>query len=49
MAEQLRELVALPEVMSSIPRNHMVAHNYLEWDLMPFSGVSEEDSYGVVI
>jgi hypothetical protein len=29
MAQQLRALTALLEVLSSIPRNHMVAHNYL--------------------
>jgi hypothetical protein len=29
MAQQLRELTALPEVLSSIPSNHMVAHNHL--------------------
>jgi hypothetical protein len=29
MAQQLRALAALPEVLSSIPSNHMVAHNYL--------------------
>jgi hypothetical protein len=29
MAQQLRALTALPEVLSSIPSNHMVAHNYL--------------------
>jgi hypothetical protein len=27
--QQLRALTALPEVLSSIPRNHMVAHNHL--------------------
>jgi hypothetical protein len=42
MAQQLRALAALPEVLSSIPSNHMVAHNHLEWDLMPSSGVSED-------
>jgi len=42
MAQRLRALTALPEVLSSIPSNHMVAHNYLEWDLMPSSGVSEQ-------
>jgi hypothetical protein len=46
MAQQLRELTALPEVLSSIPSNHMVAHNHLEWDPMPSFGVSEE---GVLI
>jgi len=29
MAQWLRALSALPEVMSSIPSNHMVAHNHL--------------------
>jgi hypothetical protein len=29
MAQRLRALPALPEVMSSIPSNHMVAHNHL--------------------
>jgi hypothetical protein len=29
MAQQLRALTALPEVQSSIPSNHMVAHNHL--------------------
>jgi len=29
MAQRLRALTALPEVTSSIPRNHMVAHNHL--------------------
>ena len=29
MALRLRALVALPEVLSSIPSNHMVAHNHL--------------------
>jgi hypothetical protein len=48
MAQRLRALTALPEVMSSIPSNHMVAYNSLKWDLMPFFGVSE-DSYSVLI
>ncbi|ERE78386.1 Lipogenin [Cricetulus griseus] len=30
MAQRLRALTALPEVLSSIPSNHMVAHNHLE-------------------
>jgi hypothetical protein len=42
MAQWLKALTALPEVVSSIPSNHMVAHNHLRWDLMPSSGVSEE-------
>jgi hypothetical protein len=29
MAQQLRTLIALLEVLSSIPSNHMVAHNHL--------------------
>ena len=43
-----RILSVLPEVLSSIPSNHMVAHNHLYWDLMPSSGVSE-DSYSVLV
>ena len=37
MDQQLGTLAALPEVLSSIPRYHMVAHNHLLWDLMPSS------------
>jgi hypothetical protein len=29
MAQRLRALTALPKVLSSIPSNHMVAHNHL--------------------
>ena len=29
MAQRLRALIALPEVLSSNPSNHMVAHNHL--------------------
>jgi hypothetical protein len=29
MAQQLRALAALPEILSSMPSNHMVAHNHL--------------------
>jgi hypothetical protein len=29
MAQQLRALTALPEVLSSNPSNHMVTHNHL--------------------
>jgi hypothetical protein len=47
MAQQLRAMTALPEVLSSIPSNHVVAHNCLKWDLMPSSGMHEE-SYGVL-
>ena len=28
-AQQLRALAALPEILSSSPSNHMVAHNHL--------------------
>jgi hypothetical protein len=44
MAQWLRALTALPDVLSSIPAtsNHMVAHNHLYWDSMPSSGVSED-------
>jgi hypothetical protein len=48
MAQWLRALTALLKVLSSIPSNHMVAHNYLQWDLMPSSGVSK-DSASVLI
>jgi hypothetical protein len=29
MAQRLRALTTLPEVLSSIPSNHMMAHNHL--------------------
>jgi hypothetical protein len=29
MAQPLRALTALPEVLSSLPSNHVVAHNHL--------------------
>jgi hypothetical protein len=29
MAQQLRALTVLPEVLNSIPSNHMVAYNHL--------------------
>jgi hypothetical protein len=48
MAQRLRALTALPEVLNSIPSIHMVAQNHLEWDLTPSFGVSE-DSYSVLI
>jgi hypothetical protein len=40
MAQWLRALTALPEVLSSIPSNGMMAHNHLQRDLMPSSSVS---------
>ena len=39
MAQWLRAPHVLPEVLSSILSNHMVAHNHLQWDLMPSSGM----------
>jgi hypothetical protein len=48
MAQQLRALTILPEILSSIPSKHMVAHNHLQWGLMPSSGVPE-DSYSVLL
>jgi hypothetical protein len=42
MAQQSRTLNALPEILSSLLSNHMVAHNHGSWDPMPSSGVSEE-------
>jgi hypothetical protein len=42
MAQRVRALTALPEILSSILSNHMVAHIHLKWDLMTSSGVSEE-------
>jgi hypothetical protein len=44
MDQLLRAQSALPEVLSSIPSIHIVAHNHLQWDLMSSFGVSE-DSY----
>jgi hypothetical protein len=34
MAQRLRALAALPEVLSSIPSNYMVAHNHLGSDAL---------------
>ena len=39
MAQWLKALTALPEVLSLIPSNHMVAHNHLQWYPMPSSGI----------
>jgi hypothetical protein len=47
MAQWLRALTALLEVLSLIPSNHMVAHNHLQWYLMPSSGVSEATVYSI--
>jgi len=42
MAQWLKALTALPEVLSSIPSNHMVAHNHLYGEPMPSSGLPED-------
>ena len=44
MAQQLRVLIALPEVLSSIPSNHMVLTTICNGDPMPSSGVSEDSN-----
>jgi hypothetical protein len=38
VAQWLKVLAALPEVLSSIPSNHMVAQNHLQWDPVPSLG-----------
>jgi hypothetical protein len=43
MAQRVRALTALLKILSSNPRNHMVAR-----DLTPSSGVSE-DNYSVLM
>jgi hypothetical protein len=48
MAQRVGALTALPKVLSSIPSNHIVAHNHPYWDLTPSSGVSE-DSNSILI
>jgi hypothetical protein len=48
MVQRLRALTALLRDLSSIPSNHMVAHNHLYGIPMPSSGVSE-DNYSVLI
>jgi hypothetical protein len=48
MAQRVRALTALPEVLISSPSTHIEAHNHLLWNLVPSSGVSE-DSYSVAI
>jgi hypothetical protein len=48
MTQPLRALTALPEVLSSIPSNCMMAHNHLQWDPISSSGVCE-DNYSVLI
>jgi hypothetical protein len=36
---EVRALSVLPEVLSSIPSKHMVAHTHLQLDLAPSSGI----------
>ena len=49
IAQWLRALTAVSEVLSPIPSVHMVAHSHLQRDLMPSSGIKAyvqiEDSY----
>jgi hypothetical protein len=42
VAQRLRALAALSEVLSSILSNRRVAHNHLYWDLMPSSDMHED-------
>ena len=42
MAQWLRAPTAFPEVLSSMPSNHMVAYNHQQWDPMHSSGESKE-------
>jgi hypothetical protein len=44
MAQWLSSLTALPKVLISIPANHMVAHNCLQWYLMLSSCMSEDSN-----
>jgi hypothetical protein len=41
MGQGLRALTALPDVLSSIPSNHMVAHNHLLSIVMPSGHINE--------
>jgi hypothetical protein len=41
MAQWLRALIVLPEVLSSVPSNHMVSHNW-NWDPISSSDVFED-------
>jgi len=47
MVHGLRLPIALPEILSSNPNNHMATYRTLQWDLIHSSGVSE-DSYNVL-
>ena len=48
MAQRLKALTVLPEVLSSIPSNYMVGHNHLLSDLMLSSGVSQNSGNSVL-
>jgi hypothetical protein len=48
MAQRLQALTALPEVLSSIPSNHMVAQTICNGDPMPSAGVCKVDSDSVL-
>jgi hypothetical protein len=39
MVQKLRALATLPEILSSIPSNHMVAYDLLLLDLVPSFGL----------
>jgi hypothetical protein len=41
VAQHLRAPAVPPEVLGSILRNHMVAHNHLLWNLVPSFSVLE--------
>ena len=41
MAQRLTALVVLTQAISLILSNHMVAQNYMEWGLVPSSGLQE--------
>jgi hypothetical protein len=49
MVQWLSILTALPDILSSIPSNHVVARNHWQWDLMPSSGISEESNSELII
>ena len=42
MAQMLRALIALLEVLSSVPSNHMVAYNHGYDSMIPSSDVHED-------
>ena len=48
IAQLLKARPSFMDHESSNPSDHMVAHNYLWWDLTPSSGMSE-DNYNILI